>query len=95
LNKKHFRLKKFKNCCCFFSFTSKKDKDQVEYKSFCKEIETVFVSDEFEKNPLLEHEHYRPIDYINENKLTPNANDSVAESLNRISQRVFIIFLFV
>ena len=47
----------------------------VEYKEFCREIESAFGNHEVEKNPLI-------------NKLLPDDEDLVAKGLSAIAERV-------
>lgn len=69
-------------------YNSVKDDRMVEYKDFCFEIEKAFTNDELEKNPLMEASQHVPQNPIQANKLLPDEEDSVRNSLCKIAERV-------
>ncbi len=71
-----------------FSFKSHKDPLAIEYKKFCVEIESIFANDQLEKNPLIDAKQYALERSINQNYLTADAENTVMNSLNKISERV-------
>ena len=79
----------------FQSYGSKTDPNYVQYKSFCREIELAFSNYELEKNPLLEIEQHAPKHPTCLNKLSPNDEELVEMSLEKIADRVSIILSFI
>lgn len=69
-------------------YTSKKDSNTVEYKTFCREIESAFGDHEVEKNPLLNSEQHVSVKPYQINRLAPDDEDLAAKSLTKIAERV-------
>lgn len=88
---------KIKERCLFwiyFSYTSTKDENYVEYKDFCREVERAFGNDQLEKNPLIQSNQHNP-QVLNEYKsLSPDEQDRVLVGLKRIAERVLSQILF-
>lgn len=71
-----------------FSYNSRKDNGMVEYKDFCREIETAFGSDELEKNPLIEPKQHSSQNLVGPNRLTADEEDYATSGVEKIAKRV-------
>ena len=60
----------------------------VEYKEFCREIESAFGNHEVEKNPLIDSKQHTSIKPFQVNKLAPDEEDLVVKGLAKIAERV-------
>jgi hypothetical protein len=60
----------------------------VEYKEFCREIESAFGNHEVEKNPLINSEQHVAVKPSLINKLLPDDEDLVAKGLSAVAERV-------
>jgi hypothetical protein len=60
----------------------------VEYKEFCREVETAFGLNDLEKNPLLDSDIHKPKNPIHDNNLTPDEEDILRDAISKLAQRV-------
>ena len=72
----------------FFSYRSHLDVNQIEYRRFCDEIESVFTTDFLEKNPLVEAEQYIAIKDASNIRLDPDKEDRVRNLMSKLAERV-------
>lgn len=72
----------------FSSYRSRVDSNQIEYRKFCDEIESIFTTDFLEKNPLVESEQYVPIRDATNIRLDPEKEDRVTNLMSKLAQRV-------
>jgi len=68
-------------------YQSGRDIDFVEYLRFCKDIESIFTTDNLEKNPLEEVVLFRP-DEDSPGKLTDDQETQLKECMLRIAEKV-------
>ena len=80
------------NLLNFKSYNSNKDEKAVEYRDFCREVETAFGSDQYEKNPLLDPEQHVANNHIESNYLKPDENDMLIAAMERLAQRVNLFY---
>lgn len=82
----------------FFSYRSRLDANQIEYRKFCDEIESIFTTDFLEKNPLVESEQYVAMKDTTNIRLEPDKEDRVKVLMPKLAQRVSLklqfLFLF-
>lgn len=64
----------------------------VEYKDFCREIETAFGKEELEKNPLVVSKQHDAQIPSEANVLSADEQDKANDGLRKIGERVKILF---
>lgn len=74
--------------CLFSSYRSRIDVNQIEYRKFCDEIESIFTTDFLEKNPLVESEQYVAIKDATIIRLDPDKEDRIKTLMPKLAQRV-------
>jgi len=72
----------------FYSYRSHVDVNQIEYRRFCDEIESIFTTDFLEKNPLVESEQYVAIKDATNIRLDPDKEDRIKIIMPKLAQRV-------
>ncbi len=72
----------------FSSYRSRLDANQIEYRRFCDEIESIFTTDFLEKNPLVESEQYIAIKEATTIKLDAEKEDRVKNLMSKLAKRV-------
>jgi hypothetical protein len=75
-----------------YSYRSNVDVNQIEYRRFCDEIESIFTTDFLEKNPLVESEQYVAIKDATIIRLDPDKEDRVKTLMSKLAQRVSLFF---
>lgn len=65
-----------------------KDERTVEYKDFCREIETAFGEDQLVKDPLLESSQFEVKAIVFNQNLDQTDQDDALGGLGKIAQRV-------
>lgn len=62
--------------------------NQIEYRKFCDEIESIFTTDFLEKNPLVESEQYVAVKDAANIRLDPDKEDRVKNLMSKLAERV-------
>lgn len=86
-----FTFSKHLSTC--FSYKVPGYADNVDYMSFCTDIESVFTVKEMEKAPLLVVEPFRPPDDWSQNQLPKDYEGYAKNALNKLAERVIMPFV--
>jgi Ca2+-binding EF-hand superfamily protein len=64
------------------------DKDFVHWLQFCKDIESIFTTDELEKAPQLEPDPLQPLPEWSRNELPQEEEERAAQVLTRLAEKI-------
>lgn len=69
-------------------YQSSSDSESIDYRKFCDEVESIFTTQNLEKNPLKNIEQFRPEEEWKLNVLTEEEKLLLQEAMNNIAEKV-------